>query len=135
MRTRLAAILVMTAAAGLTACGGSSSSSDSGSAAAPASSAPDTSSSAPAATGGAALTIQGFAYSPTPLTVAPGAVVSVTNKDSAPHTVTSDTQGLFNAEQITQDKVVTFTAPAKAGTYTFTCAFHAKMHGTLVVSG
>ena len=135
MRTRSAAIVLMAAAATLTACGGSSSSSND-TAAPPASSpsAAGAASSAPAAAGNA-LTIQGFAYSPTPLTVAPGATITVSNRDSAAHTVTSDKQGLFNAEQIQQGSPVTFKAPTTPGTYTFNCAYHSQMHGTLVVSG
>jgi plastocyanin len=134
MRTRLAAIVLMTAAAGLTACGGSSGSSDSANAPEPtqgtaASSAPST------AGGGTALTIQGFAYAPTPLTVAPGAVIAVTNKDSKAHTVTSDPAGAFDVQGIQQGTPVTFTAPTKPGTYTIFCSYHAQMKGTLVVSG
>lgn len=81
----------------------------------------------------AALTIQSFAYSPTPLTVAPGAQVAVTNKDSAEHTATSDQKGLFKADDIKQGQTVSFTAPTKPGTYTFFCDYHPSMHGTLVV--
>ncbi len=82
---------------------------------------------------GTALTISGFAYDPTPLTVSPGEVVSAKNLDSAEHTVTSDTGGLFKGDDIKQGKIVTFKAPAKPGTYTFHCEYHASMHGTLVI--
>ncbi|MCU1588690.1 MAG: plastocyanin [Frankiales bacterium] len=90
-------------------------------------------STAPAGTAGIALTIQGFAYDPTPLTVAPGAKVAVTNRDSAEHTATSDKKGLFEADDVAQGKTVSFTAPTTAGTYTFYCKYHSSMHGTLIV--
>jgi plastocyanin len=101
--------------------------------AAPTSAAPTSSATTPATGGGGALKIASFAYDPTPLTVTPGEQVAVTNADSAEHTVTSDMAGLFAADEIKYGKSVTFTAPAKAGTYTFHCQYHSNMHGTLVV--
>ncbi|MCW2542626.1 MAG: hypothetical protein JWM40_178 [Frankiales bacterium] len=92
-----------------------------------------TTTSAPAATGGPDLVIQGFAYSPTPLTVSPGAKVAVMNRDSAEHTATSDKKGLFVADDIAKGKTVSFTAPTAPGTYTFYCQYHSTMHGTLIV--
>jgi plastocyanin len=85
------------------------------------------------ATSSGALKIAKFAYDPTPLTVTPGQQVTVANADSAEHTVTSDMAGLFAANEVKYGKSVTFTAPAKAGSYTFHCAYHANMHGTLIV--
>lgn len=90
--------------------------------------------SAPAAAAAAgALKIAGFKYDPTPLTVAPGQAVPVTNADSAVHTATSDVAGLFIADDVQTGKTITFTAPTKPGTYTFHCRYHASMHGTLIV--
>jgi plastocyanin len=114
------------AAAVLLALGGCSS--DDGSDGSPASQAPTSPGAA-----GLTLTIEQFAYSPTPLTVAPGAVISVTNKDAQEHTVTSDKDKLFKADEIKKGTPVTFTAPATAGTYTFFCDYHPRMHGTLIV--
>ncbi|MCW2601702.1 MAG: blue (type 1) copper domain protein [Frankiales bacterium] len=94
-----------------------------------------TSSTPPATSAAGALKIAGFAYDPKPLTVAPGAKIPVTNSDSAAHTVTSDVKGLFSSGNVDNGQTVTFTAPDKAGTYTFTCAYHPRMHGTLVVKG
>jgi plastocyanin len=84
-----------------------------------------------AATGG--LRIANFAYSPSPFTAKPGEKIAVTNNDVATHTVTSDVTGLFSTDDANKGVPVTFTAPTKAGTYTFYCAYHANMHGTLVV--
>jgi plastocyanin len=92
----------------------------------------------PTAAAGAAksaVTIAGFAYAPTPVTVSPGEKVDVTNTDSAEHTITSDMAGLFLADDVKTGMHVTFTAPSKAGTYTYHCQYHPNMHGTLVVKG
>lgn len=94
---------------------------------------PHSTSSTPAGTAGIAMTIKGFAYDPNPLTVAPGASVDVTNRDSAEHTATSDKKGLFVADEIEEGKTVSFTAPTTPGTYTFFCKYHSNMHGTLIV--
>jgi plastocyanin len=83
---------------------------------------------------GTSLRVAGFNYSPKPLTVAAGATISVSNGDTATHTVTSDTAGLFDVT-VDQGSPVTMKAPAKAGTYAFHCSIHPSMHGTLVVTG
>lgn len=87
----------------------------------------------PTTASGPALRIAGFAFSPKTLTVAPGASVSVTDSDSADHTVTSDTAGLFSVS-VSQGTPVTLTAPTKPGTYTFHCSIHPSMKGSLTVS-
>jgi plastocyanin len=101
--------------------GGSSSSSASGGA--PASSAP--------AQSGSAITIASFAFT-TPLTVTAGSTVSVTNSDSANHTVTSDDGSSFDTPA-PAGQTVTFKAPTKPGTYQYHCTIHPSMHGTLIV--
>src|SRR5262245_38639319 len=67
--------------------------------------------SAPAAPAPAAaqITIEGFNYGQ-PITVAPGAHITVVNKDSAPHTVTSNVPGKFDVD-VTGNAQGTFTAP------------------------
>jgi plastocyanin len=86
-----------------------------------------------AAAGAPKMTIASFQYDPTPLTVAPGAKIPVTNNDGPEHTVTSDVTGLFVADDIGHGKTITFTAPSKPGKYTFHCEYHSSMHGTLIV--
>ncbi|WP_230209346.1 cupredoxin domain-containing protein [Nostocoides sp. HKS02] len=54
------------------------------------------------------------------------------NMDGENHTVTADSGNAFDAKA-TAGTTVTFVAPAKAGTYPFHCAYHANMHGVLVV--
>lgn len=82
------------------------------------------------------VTIQNFAFSPPMLTVAPGTKVVWTNKDSTPHTVTSDTSAWTDsgASGIAQGQTFSFTF-AKAGTYKYHCAFHPTMVATVIVSG
>lgn len=84
---------------------------------------------APAAAG--QITIEGFSYGQ-PITVSPGAQITVVNKDSAEHTVTSNTPGKFDTD-VAGNAQATFTAPNEPGSYPYHCAFHASMHGTLVV--
>jgi len=98
-----------------------------------ASSAPGTTATAGAATAGApAITIKDFDYG-APLTVAPGAVVTVTNMDSAGHTVTADQGQAFDVVVAGSGGTATFTAPSAPGSYPYHCTYHSNMHGTLTV--
>ena len=98
-----------------------------------ASSSTQTGSGSSAGGGGKAITINNFAFSPSGITVAPGATVTVTNRDSVAHTVTS-TSGGFDTGDIQAGQSKTFTAPNKAGTYPYICTIHQYMTGTLTVS-
>jgi plastocyanin len=119
-RVASAAVLLLLASA----CSGSSSTVSNPPAPSPSASEAD-------AGGGSTLTIKGFHYSA--LQVAPGTTITVKNMDDAEHTVTSDTKGLFSADDIGSDPK-TFTAPTKPGTYNFHCEYHASMHGSVTVT-
>ncbi len=95
-----------------------------------------TASASSSATSADAIKIQGFKFGD-PVTVKPGATVTVTNQDAVPHNVVSDTAGMFKTTAIQQGESTTFTAPTAPGTYKFSCTFHPKMKGigTLVVQG
>ena len=67
-----------------------------------------------------------------PLTVTPGATVTVVNSDSVEHTVTADAGNAFNAE-VGDNGTATFTAPTQPGTYAYHCTYHPLMHGQLIV--
>ncbi|MCI4673902.1 cupredoxin domain-containing protein [Candidatus Mycolicibacterium alkanivorans] len=67
-----------------------------------------------------------------PLTVTPGATVTVVNSDGAEHTVTADSGNAFNAE-VGGKGTTTFTAPSQPGTYAYHCTYHPMMHGQLIV--
>jgi plastocyanin len=73
-------------------------------------------------------------FSPMKTTVAPGTTVTVTNKDGFDHTLTSKAGG-FDTGDIPGGQSKTFTAPKKAGSYSYICTIHQYMTGTLVVSG
>jgi plastocyanin len=92
-----------------------------------------TGSTQPQRSGGSSVTIANFAFSPATITVAPGATVSVTNKDTVVHTLTSLTS-VFNTGNIQPNQTLTFTAPTKPGRYPYDCNIHQFMKGVLVVS-
>jgi plastocyanin len=77
------------------------------------------------------ITIKNFAFG-TPITVKPGATVSVLNDGDQTHTLSADDTTLFDTGPIVGGKTVTFVAPTKPGTYKFHCNIH-DMHGSLQV--
>jgi plastocyanin len=81
----------------------------------------------------AQVTISNFAFKPKRLVVSPGTKVVWTNKDSEPHTVTSD-HPAFVSQAINTGGHYTLVA-RKTGTFTYHCQIHPFMHGTLVVQG
>jgi plastocyanin len=119
-------------AAMTTACGGSSNStyaSNSGTETATASGSEATS--APASASAATITIANMNFG-APVTVPPGAQITIKNDDSAEHSVTSDTAGKFDVE-VDGKEQKTLTAPTEPGEYAFHCKYHSSMHGTLTV--
>jgi plastocyanin len=86
------------------------------------------------AAGSATITIQDFAFG-APLTVRPGAMITVTNKDAAAHDVASDDDGRFRTPLLNKNESATFTAPTQTGTYKYSCTVHPQMQGvgTLIV--
>jgi plastocyanin len=120
-------------AAFATACGGSNTSTQekaSGTATATASpTAGETS--GPAAAAAATITIASMSFGD-PITVSPGAQIAITNKDSAEHSVTSDTEGKFSVD-VEGNEQGTLTAPTEPGEYAFHCKYHPSMHGTMTV--
>ncbi|MEU8133756.1 cupredoxin domain-containing protein [Streptodolium elevatio] len=134
-RRQVVGLLVPALLVLVTACSSSSDSSDgsSTSPAAPPSTAPG-SVVPPPATGQVVLTISQFDFAPKPLTVAPGAVVTVVNKDDTPHTATAVKDKAFNTGTIEGGQTGTFTAPTTPGTYNYICTIHQFMTGTLIVS-
>ena len=77
-------------------------------------------------------TIQNVAFSPNPLTVAQGTTVTWTNLDGVAHTVTAD-DGSWGSGTLGQGATYSqvFTSP---GTYTYHCAIHPFMKGTVMVT-
>ncbi|WP_411374689.1 cupredoxin domain-containing protein [Arthrobacter sp. MPF02] len=97
----------------------------------PAASSTAPSASGSAQTGAAVITIKDFKYE-VPASVKPGAMVTVTNADSAPHTVTAKDKGGFDNE-VRGGATVIFQAPDAPGEYDIICSFHPQMTGALVV--
>jgi plastocyanin len=85
----------------------------------------------PAQADSGAVTIQNFAFNPTPLNVAVGTTVTWTNSDGAAHTTTSDA-GTWDSGALSNGGKFSFTF-TQAGTYTYHCAIHTFMKGTIVV--
>jgi plastocyanin len=114
--------IIAAAAVLISGCGGSSASSTS---AAATTASPSTSH----------IRIQNFAYSPSPATVKVGSTVVFTNEDSVEHTATSDSEGVFDSGTLNKGQSVAVKLN-KVGTFTFHCAFHPFMHGSIkVVAG
>jgi plastocyanin len=82
--------------------------------------------------GANAIVIKNFAFSPTPLRVKAGATVTVTNDDSATHTLTAD-KGAFDTGNLDGGKQMTITID-KAGTYAYHCEIHNYMTGVIEAS-
>ncbi|MDI3196220.1 cupredoxin domain-containing protein [Pseudarthrobacter sp. AL07] len=130
MINRALVVAAAVSLAGITGCAGSGGGSyTTPPPASSAAAAPSADASAPA--GEATITIRDFAYE-VPASVKPGAMVTVTNADSAPHTVTAKDEGGFDVE-VPAGGTVTFQAPDVPGEYAIICTFHPQMSGTLVV--
>jgi plastocyanin len=100
------------------------------------SSAPTTTSSGGGQTAASVINIENFQFGE-PITVKPGAKITVTNKDTAGHNVVSDDGKSFKTAVLQQGQSEQITAPSTAGTYKYSCTLHANMTstGTLVVEG
>jgi len=91
-----------------------------------------TGSSASAAPHHIALVIKNFTFVPATFTVAPGATISITNRDSVTHTFTLDS-GQVSTGDIPPGSTKTVTAPDRPGKYTYRCMIHQFMTGTFTV--
>lgn len=72
-----------------------------------------------------------FTYQPDPVVVQVGGKVIWQNQDTAPHTATAD-DGSFDTGTIEKGKIGSETFK-EAGTFTYFCAIHPTMHGTVEV--
>ena len=119
------AVAVVGLAPALAACGGGSSSS----------STTTTTTGGTSSTSGSAasITIKNFAFRPASMTVKAGTRITVTNQDSATHTVTADNNS-FDTGNISGGASKTLTAPNNPGSYAYHCMIHPFMHGRLIVT-
>jgi plastocyanin len=77
----------------------------------------------------AKVTIKNLEYSPSSVTIKAGETVVWANKDDRDHTVTAKD---FNSGTISAGDTYEYTF-AKAGTYAYSCKYHPRMKGTVVV--
>ncbi|GAA3036986.1 plastocyanin [Streptomyces olivoverticillatus] len=78
------------------------------------------------------VTIAGFAFAPSTLTISRGTTVTWTNDDSAPHTVTSSASGPLHSSTLHRGDTYSYTFNS-TGTFGYYCMIHPDMHGTVVV--
>jgi plastocyanin len=90
----------------------------------------------PADAASSAVTIQNFAFEPTPLTIQIGTTVTWTNQDSTAHTSTSDDSSAqsWSSGALTKGSSYSVTFN-QAGTFTYHCDIHPYMQGTIIVQG
>ncbi len=79
------------------------------------------------------VTITSAGYQPSTMQVKVGDIVTWANKDTASHTVTSDTAGLFDSGPISQGATFKFTF-SQAGTFTYHSTSDPSMTGTVTVT-
>jgi len=77
------------------------------------------------------VSMQIAGFEPRTLSVKTGDRITWVNKDLFPHTATADNK-TFDSGSVAPDGSWTFVA-AKPGMYTYTCAFHPTMKGTIQV--
>jgi plastocyanin len=78
------------------------------------------------------VAIVNFAFDPAEIEISAGTTVRWTNKDSVPHTATAD-DGAFDTGVLQQGDTATHTF-AGTGAFTYICAFHPSMTGTVTVT-
>jgi len=82
----------------------------------------------------AAITIQGNAYHPASVTVAPGATIAYTNADNRRHSAFFFSTSSIVSTPIFTSGTQTVKMPTAPGTYPFQCAVHgAAMSGSIIV--
>ena len=85
--------------------------------------------------GANAVEIRNFTFVPSPVPVAPGARVTVTNGDTTTHTLSSRSPGLFDTGDLPGGATAVIVAPTKPGRYQIYCKIHNYMNGTIEVTG
>lgn len=80
------------------------------------------------------IQIKDFAFSPSEVSAVAGSVITITNTDSTPHSVSANDKS-FETGTINPGESVTIKAPNTEGVYPFHCNFHAYMRGNLTVIG
>jgi len=79
------------------------------------------------------VVLSGFKFNPATMNIAIGETVTWKNEDSAAHTVTSDSGNELDSPLFGQGETYAHVFTV-AGNYTYHCAPHTSMKGTVVVS-
>ena len=79
------------------------------------------------------VTIKGFKFAPAKITIKAGDSVTFVNTDDAPHTATAD-NGSFDTGRLGKG-VKSKLKFETAGTYSYFCAVHPMMKGSITVEG
>lgn len=90
-------------------------------------------SAASSTTAATTVEINDFAFSPATVRVKAGQKITVVNRDSVGHTLTSTDNTTFDTGMLADGDSATITAPSKPGSYPFYCRPHPQMKGTLIV--
>ena len=98
----------------------------------------------PPAPGTVSVSVTEYQFSPDTIMIAKGTPVRWTNDGTVPHSVVSDTAGLFNSPSLGTGGVDTYGMPyagasydktfTTSGTYPYHCGLHGNMHGVVIVS-
>jgi len=75
--------------------------------------------------------ISGFVFKPENITIAVGTMVTLTNKDAAVHTLTSDND-LFDSGNLSKGDTFEYTFN-QTGTFGYYCTIHPSMTGKVIV--
>lgn len=81
----------------------------------------------------ATVHIQNFSFNPSILAIKTGTIVTWTNDDSVPHTVTSDSGDVLNSQTLAPGQSFSHAFTASR-TFPYHCAIHSMMKGTVSVS-
>ncbi|MGQ0670104.1 MAG: cupredoxin domain-containing protein [Actinomycetota bacterium] len=81
---------------------------------------------------GVTVAIRNFCFTPTVLHVQPGDRITFVNRDSSPHTVTGANGVWGTFDELDRGDAVAY-AFGEPGTYSYFCAYHIGMVGTVVV--
>ncbi len=95
------------------------------------SSAAPTSAAASSSGGATTVSIKDFAFTPSSITIKAGQSLTWTQRDSTRHTVTSDAKD-WDSGALDNGKSFSHTFDT-AGTFSYHCAFHPTMKGTVIV--
>lgn len=78
------------------------------------------------------IEISNFTFSPNTITVKPGEIITITNRDTVGHSLTSDS-GLFDTGILSKNESSEVKAPIEPGEYGYHCTPHPNMKGKIIV--